>query len=152
MRYVFAATLFCGALLFSCTGSAVAQELGAPSLQVSASQKTSAPPDARFEVIQTNSNIRTTLKLDKYTGTVYELVRNKDLVRAKDEEYAWGVTKRLPHPLDKIEANDLVNYQIVTSSVGVRYTFLVNINTGATWKLSSDPDKEQSYWYPIKSQ
>jgi hypothetical protein len=125
----------------------MAQDMGA-----SAAQKTSAPPDARFEVIQVSSNIRIMLKLDKYTGTVYELVRNKDLVRAKDEEYAWGVTKRLPHPLDKNDSTDIVNYQIVTSSVGARYTILVNINTGASWKLSADPDKEQSYWYPIKSQ
>jgi hypothetical protein len=151
MRYVLAA-LFCGAILFLSNGNAAAQDFGASAMQVSASQNTSAPPDARFEVIQTNSNIRTALKLDKYTGTVYELVRNKDLVRAKDEEFAWGVTKRLPHPLDKNDSTSLVNYQIVTSSVGVRYTFLVNINTGATWKLTADPDKEQSYWYPIKSQ
>jgi hypothetical protein len=148
MRH-FLAALFCGAILFLGNGKAAAQDLGSSAI---ASQKTSAPPEARFEVIQTNSNIRTALKLDKYTGTVYELVRNKDLVRAKDEEFAWGVTKRLPHPLDKTDSTTLVNYQIITSSVGVRYTFLVNINTGATWKLTTDPDKEQSYWYPIKSQ
>jgi hypothetical protein len=151
MRYALA-TLFCGAILFLNTGKAAAQDLRALPVQSSAAQKTSAPPDARFEVIETNSNIRPALKLDKYTGTVYELVRNKDLVRAKDEEYAWGLTKRLPHPLDKNDSTTLVNYQIVTSSVGARYTFLVNINTGATWKLTADPDKEQSYWYPIKSQ
>lgn len=81
-----------------------------------------------------------------------ELVRNKDLVRAKDEEVAWAVTKRLPQTLDKTDSTTVVNYQIVASSVGVRYTFLVHINTGATWKLSAAPDKEQSYWYPIKSQ
>lgn len=151
MRYVFAA-LICGAILFLNIVEAAAQDLGASGLQISASQKTSAPPDARFEVIHTTSNIRAALKLDNYTGTVYELVRNKDMVRAKDEEFAWGITKRLPHPLDKNDSTTLVNYQIVTSSLGARYTFLVNINTGATWKLSADPDKEQSYWYPIKSQ
>jgi hypothetical protein len=152
MRYVFT-TLCCGAVLFLNTGrAALAQDMGASAMQVLASQQTSAPPDARFEVIQTTSNIRTTLKLDKYTGTVYELVRNKDLVRAKDEEYAWGLTKRLPHSLDKTDSTTVVNYQIVTSSLGARYTILININTGATWKLTTDPDKEQSYWYPIKSQ
>jgi hypothetical protein len=151
MRYV-CAVLFCivGSLPNLCAASA--QELGAAIAPAVASQQTLAPADARFEIIQTNSNIRATLKLDKYTGTVYELVRNKDLVRARDEEFAWSVTKRLQHPQDKTDSLSVVNYQITTSAVGVRYTFLININTGATWKLSADPDKEQSYWYPIKSQ
>jgi hypothetical protein len=152
MRYVCAA-LFCvlGSLPNLC--AARAQELGASaSSPAIASQKTDVPADARFEIIQTNSNIRATLRLDKYTGTVYELVKNKDLVKAKDEEYVWSVTRRLQHPLDKTDSNATVNYQITTSAVGVRYTFLININTGATWKLAADPDKEQSYWYPIKSQ
>lgn len=143
------AILFCVlSLMLSLCAALSAQELGS----AIASPKTVAPADARFEIIQTNSNIRTTLRLDKYTGTVHELVKNKDLVKAKDEEYVWSVTKRLPHPLDKTESNDCVNYQIITTSVGARYTFLINIHTGAAWKLSADPDKEQSYWYPIKSQ
>ena len=144
--------LICGAGLLISSPAIAAQELGINASPGLASQQTNVPDDSRFEIIQTNSNLRTMLKLDKYTGTVYELVRNKDLVRAKDEEYVWGVTKRLPSPLDKTESTSIVNYQIVTSTIGVRYTFLINIHTGATWKLSADPDKEQSYWYPIKSQ
>lgn len=140
------------AALFLNGAESKAQEIGPLGPQALASQKTSTPPDSRFEIIQSQSNIRTTLKLDKFTGAVYELVKNKDLVRAKDEEYAWALTRRMPHQQDKTDSLDQVNYQIVTSSVGVRYTFLVNINTGASWKLSADPDKEQSYWYPIKTQ
>ncbi|HEX8922813.1 MAG TPA: hypothetical protein VF766_15160 [Pyrinomonadaceae bacterium] len=151
MRYI-CAVLFCVVGLLTNLCAASAQELGAESSLAVASQKTIAPADSRFEIIQTTSFIKATLKLDKYTGTVYELVRNKDLVRAKDEEFAWSVTKRLQHPLDKIDSNSIVNYQIITSAVGIRYTFLINIHTGATWKLAADPDKEQSYWYPIKSQ
>ncbi|HEV2912464.1 MAG TPA: hypothetical protein VGX92_04025 [Pyrinomonadaceae bacterium] len=143
----------CVAGFLVCGAASSAQEtgpLGSPGI---VSQRTSAPADSRFEIIQAQSNIRTTLKLDKFTGTVYELVRNKDLVKAKDEEYVWAVTKRLAHQQDKIDSPDRVNYQIVTSAIGVRYyTFLLNLNTGASWKLSADPDKEQSYWYPVKTQ
>ena len=146
------AVLFCIVGLLPNLCAASAQELGAASSPAAASQKTGVPADARFEIIQTSSNIRTTLKLDKYTGMVFELVKTKDLVKVKDEEYVWSVTKRLQHPLDKTDSPSVVNYQITTSAVGVRYTFLININTGATWKLAADPDKEQSYWYPIKSQ
>lgn len=151
MRYIFA-ILFCATSLFLGAGRASGQDNSIAAAQLGASQKTSAPASARFEIIQTNSNIRTTLKLDKFTGTVYELIKNKDLVRAKDEEYAWAIIKRLSHPLDKTESANEVNYQITTSPVGVRYTFLININTGASWKLAPDPDREQSYWYPIKTQ
>ncbi|HEX8773896.1 MAG TPA: hypothetical protein VF735_09820 [Pyrinomonadaceae bacterium] len=151
MRYI-VAILFCAMSLSLFAGRGAGQDISLAASQMGASQKTGAPADARFEIIQTNSNIRTTLKLDKFTGNVYELIKNKDLVRAKDEEYAWAMVKRLSHPLDKTESTNEVNYQITTSSVGVRYTFLININTGASWKLAPDPDREQSYWHPIKTQ
>lgn len=151
MRYIFA-ILFCATSLFVDASGASGQEIATAASQLAVSQKTGAPANARFEIIQTNANIRTTLKLDKHTGTVYELIKNKDLVRAKDEEYAWAIIKRLSHPLDKTESANEVNYQITTSPVGVRYTFLINIHTGASWKLAPDPDREQSYWHPIKTQ
>jgi hypothetical protein len=150
-KHLIAVTLY-AAGLFLCADNLCAQEQGSIGPPSVTSQKTGVPADARFEIIQTNSNIRTTLKLDKYTGDVYELVRNKDLVRAKDEDYAWAKIRRLSHPLDKTESPGEVNYQIITTSVGLRYTFLINTRTGASWKLSADPDREQSYWYPIKSQ
>ncbi len=148
MRY-FVITALCLLCMLVNYEMVSAQDTGA-----TVSQKTGVTANSRFEIIQTISTIKTTLKLDKFTGDVYEFARNKTLVRNKDEEYAWGITKRLPHSLDKNESLDRVNYQIVTIETGVKYTFLMNVDTGASWILSINPNKDESeyYWYPVKTQ
>jgi len=51
------------------------------------------------------------------------------------------------HPLDK--RNDRrVNYQLFTSGIALRYTFLMNVNTGATWQKLETPEKDL-VWSPI---
>jgi hypothetical protein len=112
---------------------------------------TSAPADSRYEIIATTSRVKTVLKLDKYTGEVFELARNKALIKTKDEEHAWQRTKRLPHP-DKDETTNQVNYQIYTDGESGIYTYLINLRTGATWILAKEEGKEELYWYPLKHQ
>ncbi|MDH3528044.1 MAG: hypothetical protein OEQ28_00635 [Acidobacteriota bacterium] len=112
---------------------------------------TSAPVQSRYEIIVTTSRVRAVLKLDKYTGEVFELARNKTLVKNKDEEHAWQRTKRLPNA-DKDEATNEVNYQIYASGEYGIYTYLINTGTGATWILAKEAGKEELYWYPLKHQ
>ncbi len=112
---------------------------------------TSAPADSRYEIIAATSIVKAVLKLDKYTGEVFELARNKALIKTKDEEHAWQRTKRLPHP-NKDEATNEVNYQIYTEGQGGIYTYLINLRTGATWILAKEEGKEELYWYPLKHQ
>ena len=113
--------------------------------------QTSAPANSRYEIIATTSIVKAVLKLDKHTGEVFELARNKALIKTKDEEHAWQRTKRLPHP-NKDEATDEVNYQIYTEGQGGIYTYLINLKTGATWILAKEEGKEELYWYPLKHQ
>ncbi len=112
---------------------------------------TSAPVQSRFEIIVTTSRVSAVLKLDKYTGEVFELARNKTLVKNKDEQHAWQRTKRLPHTA-KDETSDEVNYQIYTGGERGIYTYLINIGTGATWILAKEVGEEELYWYPLKHQ
>jgi len=51
-------------------------------LQQVGSQKTATPEDARYEIVQSGLEAWWTLKLDRYTGKVYQLVRTekKDLL------------------------------------------------------------------------
>jgi hypothetical protein len=123
-----------------------AQDLGSSEMR-----HTSAPPDARYEIITATSTVRAVLKLDKRTGEVFELASNKALVKNKDEEHAWQKTRRLPHP-DKNDATNEVNYQIYTDGAGGIYTYLINLRTGATWILAKEEGKEELYWYPLKHQ
>jgi hypothetical protein len=114
---------------------------------------TSAPAVSRYEIISTTSGVIAVLKLDKYTGEVFELARNKALVRNKDEQHAWQRTKRLPHTdREKDQTTGEVNYQIYTGDQEGIYTYLINLGTGATWVLAREEGKEELYWYPIKHQ
>jgi hypothetical protein len=137
---------------FALSWFASAQPLRAQGFSSATSYHTSTPVDSRFEIISTTSRLKATLKLDKYTGEVYELVKNKDLNTTKDEQYAWQLTKRHAHPRDKDQAPNEVNYQIYTTGEVVPYTYLINVKTGATWLLAREVGKEESYWYPIKHQ
>jgi hypothetical protein len=50
---------------------------------------TQAPAEARFEIIQVNYlREAILLKLNKYTGEVYELIRSQDSIREKGQDYA----------------------------------------------------------------
>jgi hypothetical protein len=133
-------------LVFACAEPSHAQGTGSYGVH-----HTSAPADSRYEIIAATSIVKAVLKLDKRTGEVFELVRNKAFVKTKDEEHAWQRTKRLPHP-NNDEATNEVNYQIYTEGQGGIYTYLINLRTGATWVLAKEEGKEELYWYPLKHQ
>jgi hypothetical protein len=145
MRHILTSISFL-VLVFAYAESSYAQDTVSSGVR-----QTSAPADSRYEIIATTSIVKAVLKLDKRTGEVFELARNKALVRTKDEEHAWQRTKRLPHP-DKDEATNEVNYQIYTEGRSGIYTYLINLNTGATWILAKEEGKEELYWYPLKHQ
>ena len=41
-----------------------------------------------------------------------------------------------------------VNYQVFTSDLAVRMTYLINVNTGASWQLAAD--EEGNFWKALK--
>jgi hypothetical protein len=145
MRHILTCISFL-VVVFAYAEPSPAQDLGS-----AADRHTSAPAESRYEIIATTSRVKAVLKLDKYTGEVFELARNKALIKNKDEEHAWQKTKRLPHP-DKDEPTNEVNYQIYTGGEGGIYTYLINLRTGATWVLAKEEGKEELYWYPLKHQ
>jgi hypothetical protein len=106
-----------------------------------AHQITSAPLDSRFELIQSPLAARGTYRLDKYTGAVHQIVKTKE------EDSVWQEVHRRKHPLDrKIEGK--VNYQLFASGLAMRFTYLINVNTGATWQLIETQEKD-ILWSPI---
>ena len=104
-------------------------------------QVSTAPLESRYELIQSTIGAKGTYRLDKYTGDVHQMVVNKN------EDKAWKAIGRLPHSLD-VKREAKVNYQLFTSGLAMRFTYLININTGATWQLVEDQDKDL-VWSPI---
>ena len=83
----------------------------------------------RYEIITSDIRASCSFKVDKHLGDVYQLVKNSK------EEMVWEKMYKNASPNDiRIEG---VNYQLYTSGIALRYTFLMNINTGVTWQLST---------------
>jgi hypothetical protein len=121
-------------LLLPFSGQAWAQE-------TNRSQSSSAPETSRFEIIQSELAARITLKIDKYTGNVFQLVKGS-------KGLSWQLIPAEKHPGDNVTANK-VNYQVFTSGLAVRMTYLINVNTGASWQLSEDSELGV-FWNALK--
>lgn len=109
--------------------------------EVRSHQKTQTPADVRFELVQSALAAKITLKLDKFTGQVFQIVQTKG------DDLVWEKIPRLPHKQD-VSTPGRVNYQVFTSGLAVKFTFLMNVSTGATWQLLES--KEQVLvWEPV---
>lgn len=111
-------------------------------------QQTSSVPNGRFEIIQSELAVRWTFKLDRFNGRIWQLVLNKDDNNTWGEMLVLGIPKPSspPHP----------HFQIFTSSLAVRFTLLIDTDTGKTWQVTTDKGKnkdgtvyEITYWSPF---
>jgi len=96
-------------------------------------RETEASSTSRFRIIQSDLVVRLTFKLDRYTGAVSQLVKNSD------GNSAWQLMDISPLPVVKIP--DHARFQIFTSGLAVRFTFLLDNDTGKTWQLVSATTK-----------
>ena len=111
---------------------------------------TSVVSDARYEILRAILtpkfdilHVYLTLKLDKYTGRVFRLDEKEEGTPV------WEEVVRLDHKLDKTANKNKINYQIYNSG-DFKSVYLININTGASWFLFEDKEKNVSYWSPIE--
>lgn len=106
-------------------------------------QATTAPLDARYEIVQSTLAAKHTFRLDRFMGATDVLVVGIDGARG------WQAIPRLAHPDDaRINARRPA-YQVFTSGLAVKHTFLINVVTGATWELFEDPSRGL-FWSPFR--
>lgn len=105
-------------------------------------ERSSAPSDARFELVQSTLAARSTFRIDKQTGRVDQIVMRED------STLTWQAVRRLEHPAGDPRITGRTNYQLFMSGLANRHTFLVNVNNGATWQLVISKDEVLS-WEPI---
>jgi hypothetical protein len=106
-------------------------------------QSSAGPADARFEIVQSNIAVKFTVRLDRYSGNVDELVVDDS------GELNWRPMNRVHHSLKDSILPEKVNYQIFTSGVALKSTFLMNVNTGATWVFTEDTKTGERFWNPV---
>ena len=102
-------------------------------------QSTAADPDSRYEIVQSQLAARWTFRLDRYTGEVMQLLLNKE------KENIWE--KVLVQDLTKIKNPTRPRFQIFTSGLAARHTFLLDTVSGKTWTLIFDsvPTKDGEF-------
>lgn len=88
-------------------------------------QQTSAIPGARFEVVQSPIAAKWTFRLDRYTGRVWQLVKTKADSNAWEETDVYGLAPNLQAKQPR--------FQIFTSGIAARHTFLIDTSNGRTW-------------------
>ena len=107
-------------------------------------QSSLLPAEARYEIIQSTLAVKFTLRVDRFTGTTAQLVL------ASDSSLTWQDIARIDHFVPDTRVPARVNYQVFTSGLGLRFTFLLNVNTGATWQITEDPKTTVVFWNPLK--
>ena len=108
-----------------------------------ANQSTTPPADARYEIVQSALTAKVTLRLDRFTGETDQLT-----IRL-DSTLTWEKFPRSNGGLPDTKISGRANYQVFTSGLGVRITFLMNVNTGASWQLREHPEG-RLFWNPLK--
>lgn len=112
--------------------------------EVNTSQRTAAPSESRFEIVQSEIAVAFTIRLDKYTGQTWQ-IRNM-----ATGEKIWQQVNREDNPSDTVTIPGKVNYQIFTSGLTLENTFLINVHSGATWQLFFYPKGDKvMYWRPV---
>lgn len=113
-------------------------------------QSTTLPQGARFEIVQSSIAARWTFRLDRYSGRIWQLVKTQD------DENAWeetAVAAFIP-----IVNGSRARFQVFSSGLAARHTFLIDSDTGRTWVLSASKRKtangsESEYltWQPFQN-
>ncbi len=111
-------------------------------------QHTATPPNARFEIVQSELAAKWTFRLDRFTGHVAQLTRNKD----GDNVWEEMQVVEISHGASPMRAH----FQVFTSGLAAKHTFMIDTDTGKTWSLATrkgqndnGTEYEVNLWQPF---
>lgn len=99
---------------------------------------------ARYEIVQSSIAARWTFRLDRVCGSVAQVVR------APSENMTFE--NMLILGLPKCNPDGKIRYQLFTSGLAVRHSFLMNTESGRAWQMQSSKDKDGNEfhaWVPF---
>ena len=94
------------------------------------------PANARYTIVQSPLAGKWQFLLDRYAGYVYQIVKTND------GGVAWEKTRVIGLPEKR--SGNRPHYQIFTSGLAARHTFLLDTNTGQSWVLISQTTPDGS--------
>jgi len=134
------AILLAGTILFS--HSAGAQQTA------DVHQRTDLPPTARFEIVQSELAAKWTFRLDRFSGRVAQLVRTAQDDNGWEEMRVIGLPPMATPPKPR--------FQLFTSGLAAKHTFLIDTETGKTWVLvtskktgTEGTQYDENVWQPF---
>ncbi len=111
-------------------------------------QATTPPSGARFEIVQSELAAKWTFRLDRFTGSVSQLVGTKaGAYTWEDMEVAGRAVASPPTH---------ARYQLFTSGLAAKFTFMIDADTGRTWQLTTTTEtladgttEDDNWWKPL---
>lgn len=88
----------------------------------------------KYELVQSDIVARLTFKIDKYNGRVWQIVEKSD------GSYSWDMIEKEESKND-VKIENKINYQFFMSGLAVRFSYLINVNTGIVWQVVEKKDK-----------
>lgn len=111
-------------------------------LLTSCDKNTNAP--SRYIIIESTIAMKGTYKFDTFTGAVFQLKYENN------ENTNWNLIQKKGNLSNDTKKDNTTNYQLFLSNFGMRDTYLLNVNTGATWKLVYDSQTKEKYFESSK--
>jgi len=92
----------------------------------------------RFEIVESPLAVRWTFRLDKFCGNISMIVKD-----SKDENH-WETMRSIPQTTcGKVMHS---HYQLFSSGLAAKMTFLMDTSSGLTWQLAHDPKTDENFW------
>jgi hypothetical protein len=128
-------TLAAAVLLLSLECTAMGQSPRPVSIRA-----TTPPLDSHFEIFQSEIAPTWTLRLDRVTGNIDQMVSSKT------GNIIWVKMRILPHPRAVNIAKP--HFQILAADTPIPAVLLLDTESGATWQLMAK--ENSSVWQPIE--
>jgi len=103
---------------------------------------TTVGSQSRYEIVQSTLAARWTFRLDKVCGNIGQLVSTKNDGTTWESMIIMG--------LPKCQSDGKIRYQLFTSGLSARHTYLLNTESGKTWQIRGVKDSqgnESSAWF-----
>jgi hypothetical protein len=126
-----------------CCAQTACEPRRSTNVQETGESSMNANEPARYEIIQSTIGVWWTFRLDRFTGRVFQLVETSN------KQNAWR-EMRVADLVTNASPEKRVRFQLVTSTIAARETYLIDLDTGKTWSpitLTNDNGKElDTYW------
>ncbi len=95
---------------------------------------TSVGSQARYELVQSSLAARWAFRLDRVCGVVSQVVISKSENMTFEPMLVFGLPKCVP--------DGKIRYQLFTSGLAARHTYLLNTDNGKAWQIQAMKDKD----------